>query len=282
MTKIIHKSNRDCKRKSKKLPFLIERGLVRFKLLAELYAYNTCLGKLFSKAVLGENARRYYKHILEHNIFYEILFHFGESVKPRRRRSERVNSAIFICLRFLLKSMNLTNMTCGVYDKHQRFHGFDYNYIQKRTGLSLICVKRSMKLLQTLGFCTVECTRQQLPDGRFVTAGVYIRVTEKLFELLDLFDELDYATKKAQARHREKREAVEKKQYIRNMRKVKQLFNRSKQFLQKKSKKVSHQSQDTQNKTLIALAHQYLLNNPGAVGCDALAWAKQQLHLGIT
>lgn len=271
----------------KRYPSLFEKGLEKFKTLAKFYAYKGKLKSLFGQDDLDTPQRQFIAKVLESEALYKLLHHDKKNDKIRCRRSERVESALFLCLQVILYSTNLVNMRCGFFDGSLRFLNYDYGYLVAQTGLSPICVKRSMKLLQEVGLCTTHNIRKTLPNGEIITTDVYIETSQTLFEMLDLEDEFLDATQWAHAKHQEKKDRLAKKTHALNLVKLNKVFNVAKRSTKKALsviKKLKFRKQDpaTSNKQILNLAHTYLSEHVGSTAAHAMKWAQNQVIRGPT
>lgn len=108
--------------------------------------------------------------------------------KGRKRPSQRVESMVNLLLPWLLHSFNLKTGSCGYYaapeDGAFQFINYDYNYFTKTTGLTLIRVKRCMKVLIEQGICTVSSIYEEDEYGNVKTVKVIIKLTNKIFQMM--------------------------------------------------------------------------------------------------
>lgn len=144
--------------------------------------------------VLEEAKRRIYTSISDHFRYpmYSGLFYHQDQTgraNGRQIRSERIEGVHSLALPTLLQTLNLYRMACGHYDSGNKFHHYNYAYLESQTDQSAARVKREMALLQERGVIKVNTIREQNNDGSWRTTRVEIEFTDKIFEMLDLLPE---------------------------------------------------------------------------------------------
>lgn len=156
-------------------------------------------------------------------MFAGLFYHKDEAGKPNGRhiRSERIEGIHGLALPTLLQTLNLHRMACGYYDSHNRFHHYNYAYIENQTEQSSIRVKREMRQLQEAGIIRVSTVKEKNNDGSWRTKSVQIEFTDKIFEMLELMDEflkdretiaLKFHARQAQIDKKRKKKEIYRKQ----------------------------------------------------------------------
>lgn len=139
-----------------------------------------------------------------------------EKPSTLRRRRSQAREAIFIVLPWIIHTLNLWNHQCGHHTKpyiHEKagldseFVNYDYNFLEEKTGLSRIRIKRHMITLQKHGFCQVTPIFDTYIDDtgreRIKTDKTIIRVSRKIFDLLGLAELYDNTCKEISDKYRE-------------------------------------------------------------------------------
>lgn len=129
-------------------------------------------------------------YLFENERFASLFYRIGKNGKRRYRRSESIESAIFLALRAIIYSTDLYRMACGFYDNRNQFHFYNYGYLEKETNQSEIRIKRGMAVLQEEGLVKVVKVVETLNDGAIRTKEVRIEVSEDVFNMLGVTDQL--------------------------------------------------------------------------------------------
>jgi len=142
--------------------------------------------------VIEESKRRVqqaFSDIYAYPKFTQVFYHpVNLEGGGRRRRSEAIEGTLSLTLTALLHTLNLQKMACGFYDSGNKFHYYNYAWIEKATDQHAARVKREMKVLQDYGIIKVVTNRQRNSDGSWRTIDVRIEMTDKIFMMLDLED----------------------------------------------------------------------------------------------
>lgn len=150
----------------------------------------------------------WYLALLENEKFTNLLTHKHKSRANRRRRSESIESVIFLTLGSIISSVSLHNMVCGHYNNKNRFVSFDYGYIAKTTGQSIYRVMRAMKVLKELNLIDVQKVNQTLDDGRIITKEVRISLSDEIFTTFGLEKEFLSDRAYASTKHAQREQKI--------------------------------------------------------------------------
>lgn len=121
--------------------------------------------------------------------FIGFLYHNTPGKPARKRRSESLEAIIFITLGTIISRLNLYKMAYGFFNSGNEFVYFDYARIAKEAGISIIRVKRAMKILQASGFFKVISIKKTLNDGKIINIATQIHATDLVFDFLGLMPE---------------------------------------------------------------------------------------------
>jgi hypothetical protein len=164
--------------------------------------------------VIEEALRRVpsaYAKPFDYPIFHGLLFHQGtRGTKGRQIRSEGAESSLCLILPALLNGVNLVTMEVGHFHGTEFVH-YDYGYLVKATGESYSRIKGGMILLKEEGLVEVKSVVTTRADGTIRTVRVVITVTEKMFAVLGLVDELRLDRQRALLAHAKKEKQAEQK-----------------------------------------------------------------------
>jgi hypothetical protein len=142
--------------------------------------------------------------------FTQIFYHPLKEEKGRRRRSESVEGSLCLALPTIIHSLDIHRMSCGFYDNQNKFHYYNFAYIENVTDQNYARVKREMKLLQDYGIIKVQTIREQNNDGSWRTTEVRIDLTDKIFQMLELMPEFLKDRETIAKRFHEKQSRLEK------------------------------------------------------------------------
>jgi len=159
--------------------------------------------------------------------FLGFLYHCHPLTPSRKRRSESLEAIIFITLGTIISRLNLYKMAYGFFDGANEFVYFDYARIAKESGISIIRVKRSMKILQASGFFKVIEIKKTLNDGKIINIATQIHATDVVFDFLGLMPEFLKDRETSAIRFHEKQSRLDNN-------KAKREFYRKKTFPDKK------------------------------------------------
>jgi hypothetical protein len=121
--------------------------------------------------------------------FIGFLYNLNQGEPSRKRRSEGLESIVFLALGTIISRLNLYQMAYGFFNQRNEFIYFDYARIAKESGMSLVRVKRAMKVLQAAGFFNVISIVKTLDDGKKITIATQIHATDTVFDFLGLMPE---------------------------------------------------------------------------------------------
>lgn len=107
----------------------------------------------------------------------------------RLRRSEFREAATALILSALLKDISLYAMAFGYFDNQEKFHYYNYERLKNVTGLSDKRICSVMKRLQELEIVKVTRILDERENGKIITKKVIIKLTDKIFEMLELTNE---------------------------------------------------------------------------------------------
>lgn len=148
--------------------------------------------------------------LFEEEKFWKLLYHTGKDGKKRYRRSERLESTIFLCLRIIIKSCELSKMACGFFNNRNKFIYYDYGFLTEQTGLTMSRVKRAMGVLKHEGMLRTDRIVELLDDGSIRNKEVIISVSEDLFLMLGLEKEFSTDRNKKMLKWNEKHNRMQK------------------------------------------------------------------------
>jgi hypothetical protein len=173
------------------------------------------------------------------------LFHHyddaGEIDRPIR--SERVESAYALVTRTLINGVDLRTMAFGFWDnKANRQVYFNYDDIAGKTGLTKSRIQRAITLLKEIGLVTVNRVVQTLSDGKIIHKQTQIFLSEDIFALLGLRQEMLEDRRYAMIKwDKEQRKLEDRKKYLDSYRKPpsKKVYNNHAQGLQRLTHKMT-------------------------------------------
>jgi hypothetical protein len=138
----------------------------------------------------------------EDSRFIRLLYHFNDAKKrTRRRRSESLESVLFLVLSTIIYETNLYRMAAGYFDSQSRFIFYNYTHLAEKAGISLIRFKRAMRVLKELDLITVQIKNKTLDDGHIIHDETHIYLSDQVFEMLGITEEFLLCRKHAFTKH---------------------------------------------------------------------------------
>lgn len=165
--------------------------------------------------VLEEGKRRVknaFDNPFDYPMFHGLLFHqYKNGKKSRRIRSERKESSFLLVMPAIFNSVNLVTMELGHFNGTE-FINYDYGHLTNKTETTYSRMKEAMSLLKNAGLVEVKSVIKIRDDGAIRTERVVIKVSDKLFDLFGLSEELQRDRQRALLAHAKKeKEAQQKK-----------------------------------------------------------------------
>lgn len=220
--------------------------------------------------------------LFENKRLKELFFHDpkSEGENSRAIRSESVEATNGIVEQIIIDGVDLRTMAFGFFDyEANKQVYFDYNYIVRKSGLSLSRVQRAITRLKKLNLITVDriVTKSEF-DGKFKHKETRIYVSPEIFTLLGVEEQFLKDRSYAETEHRKKmdkinlRKAYLEKNKFYNTEKNKKHIKELKQNIGTISNKKSfyqHRYNPASDKQVISLASELIKSNH----CDNLRQA---------
>lgn len=170
---------------------------------------------------------QWYMSLYDDPRFIKFLYHINNNNKSRKRRSEGLEAALFLAFGTILSRLNLYQMAYGFPNNRNEFIFFGYERIAEESGMSLIRVKRAMKVLQDIGFFKVTTLVKTLDDGKIIHIATHIHATDMVFDFLGLMPEFLKDRETSSIKFHEKQIRLDKNKFKRDLYR-KSAFSRSK------------------------------------------------------